>query len=101
MRLPDLAQHAHEVLLRIEAVALGAAQQGVEIGVALARRVVADEEPVFSSDGHALQRPLSGVVVDVQKARRRLGAERDPLVEHVGDGRRHGASGQGREKGQR
>lgn len=54
----------------------------------LRRGVVAGEEPVLAADGHAFERPLAGVVVDVEIALRHVGGERLPLVLGVGDGSR-------------
>ena len=90
----DLRQHAGEVALRVDAVAFAAGDQRPQPGVVLGRGVVAGEEPVFAADGHALQRPFAGVVVDVEEALRGVGAERVPLVLGVGDRRGHRAAGQ-------
>ena len=65
-------------------MAFATGDQRPEPGVVLGRRVVAGEEPVLAADGHALQRPLAGVVVDVQEALRGVRRERAA----TGSGRR-------------
>jgi hypothetical protein len=62
-RLPEVGENAGEISLRIDAVPLGAADQGPQPRVARGRVVVSGEQPVLPADGHAFQRPLGRVVV--------------------------------------
>jgi hypothetical protein len=92
--LADFGEHAAEVVLRIEAMAVGAGEQGVEAGVAVACVVVAGEEPVFSAQGDRFHRALGGVIVDVQIAFFAVAIECIPLDLHVLHRQRDGASRQ-------
>ncbi len=90
--LSDLGQDGHEILLRIEAVSVGAGDQTVEAGVACTGLVVTGEEPVLAADVDPLQGAFGGVVVDVQEAFVSVPAECGPLVEGVSDGLAHRAA---------
>ena len=52
--------------MRVDAVPLGAGDQGVESGVGCAGFIMAGEEPVLSAKGDAFERSFRRVVVDVQ-----------------------------------
>lgn len=74
----DQSQDVTEIGLRIEAVELGALDQGVDDGGALAAAVGAGEEPVLTADGERPDRTFGGIVVDLQIAMVSIAGERGP-----------------------
>jgi hypothetical protein len=75
----DVGQHAGEVTLRIKTMPLGTGNQGVERGGYGTEVVVACEEPVLPSNGDPLERPLGGVIVNVEATRLDVSVPRTPL----------------------
>lgn len=67
-RLADLGQDAREIALGIDGVPLAAGDQRPEPRVVLGSTIIPGEEPILAADGHALQRSLAGVVVNIEKA---------------------------------
>ena len=63
----DAGEQVGEVLLRVDAVELGGFDQGIERG-AFAAGIGAGEQVIFAADGDAAQRPLGGIVVELQAA---------------------------------
>jgi hypothetical protein len=78
--------HIGEVGFRIEAIELGALQDGVEDGGALAARLGAEEQEVLAGDGDGAQGPFGGIVVDRQPAVAGVAQQRLPAGERVLDG---------------
>jgi hypothetical protein len=78
--LADLGQNAHQLLLRVDPVSLDTGDQGVQPRVDWAGVIMPGEEPALAANGHVLQHPLRGVVVDVQEAFLGVAAQRPPLV---------------------
>lgn len=74
----DAGQNVPEIGLGIEAVELGALDQGVDDGGALAAGVGAGEEPVLTADGERPDRAFGGIVVDLQIAMVGIAGERGP-----------------------
>ena len=67
-----------------DAVAFATGDQRPQPSVVLGSRVVSGEQPIFSAQGDALERPLAGVVVDVEEAARHVGVS----ARSTGSGRR-------------
>ena len=62
----DAGEHVAQPGLRIEAVELGGLDQRVDGRGALAAGVGAGEQPVLPAEGDGADRPLGGIVVDLQ-----------------------------------
>src|ERR1043165_1257975 len=82
----QLCEDITEVKVRIDTVALAGDDDGVDDRRALSGVGVADEEPVFLSDGGGADGVFDEVVVESHRAVCGDGGERGPLREHVGAG---------------
>ena len=79
----DLSQQAGQIVLRIDAVALGAGDQRIPDGSCLPGGIVSGEQPILTTNGDTLQRAFRRVVVDIEEALRGVTTERLPLIARV------------------
>src|SRR5207248_10140502 len=82
----ELGEDVGEPGGRIEAVELGGLGQSVDCGGALATVVGTGEQPVLAAKDQGADRPLGGVVVDLEAAVVAIAGELRPAAQPIADG---------------
>jgi hypothetical protein len=81
----DAAEHLAQVDFGIEAVELGAFNEGVDRGGALAAGVGAGEQIILPAKGERANRAFGSVVADLQRAVVKVARERGPAGTSIAD----------------
>src|SRR5215469_10136837 len=81
-----MREHVGEIVLRVEAVELGALDQCVECTGAAAAGIGAGKQIILAANRDAAQGALSGIVVERQSAVVEAAHQRGPARSHITEG---------------
>jgi len=83
--LGDAPEHMAQIGFGIETVELGSADQRVDRGRPLAALVRACDQVILSAEGDRAQRPLGGIVIDLDAAIIAVSRQGRPAAERICD----------------